>query len=348
MNVLLTSAGRRTYMAEYFRKALDGKGLVFVSNSVPSPALMEGDGSFLTPVIYSDEYIPFLLEKCAENRIGLIVPLFDIDLPVLAAHREEFDRIGTKIAVSDTKMLSACNDKLNMFLRLRQHGIASPETYVSNEQGVSDVGLQHCCSPEHPVIVKPRFGMGSIGVLKAYSEEELRAAVSMCRRAVTGSYLSFESAADPDRTVLIQELKQGSEYGIDVICDLDGSYVNTIVRKKIAMRSGETDEAVILGPEDRGFDLLRETGRRLAEVFGPRGLMDVDIIMDTDEGIPYVIDMNARFGGGYPFSHCAGADVPRAYIMWAEGITDPERALTYCTAGYGVHGFKDIAIRRYL
>ena len=34
---------------------------------------------------------------------------------------------------------------------------------------------------------------------------------------------------------------------------------------------------------------------------------------------PYVIDMNARFGGGYPFSHLAGMDLPRAYVAWAEG-----------------------------
>lgn len=339
MNVLLTSAGRRTYMADYFRRALDGKGLVFVSNSAPSPALREGDRSFLTPVIYSEDYIPFLIEKCRKERIGLIVPLFDIDLPVLAAHRKEFEETGTQLAVSDPEMLSCCNDKLKMSSRLREYGIATPAAFAACREAGS--------CPAYPVIVKPRFGMGSIGVLKAYSDGELRAAVSMCRRAVAESYLRYESASDPDRTVLIQEMKQGNEYGIDVICDLDGNYINTIVRKKLAMRSGETDEAVILGPGDRGFGPLTDTGRRLAEVFRPRGLVDVDIIMDTTEEVPYVIDMNARFGGGYPFSHCAGADVPKAYIMWAEGISDHERALGLCSAAYGVHGYKDIAIRRY-
>ena len=72
-------------MVDYFKEALRGEGLVFVANSVMSPAMTKGDGHFLTPLIYSRDYIPFLLEQCKERQIGLLVSLFDIDLPVLAA-----------------------------------------------------------------------------------------------------------------------------------------------------------------------------------------------------------------------------------------------------------------------
>ena len=33
MNILLTSAGRRTYMVEYFKEVLNGNGEVHASNS---------------------------------------------------------------------------------------------------------------------------------------------------------------------------------------------------------------------------------------------------------------------------------------------------------------------------
>ena len=124
MNILLTSAGRRTYMADYFKQALRGEGLVFVSNSVMSPALRHGDGWFLTPLIHDEEYIPFLLEKCRALEIGLLVSLFDIDLPVLAAHRADFAAAGTLVAVSDPDTIACCNDKYEMYRTLSGAGIA--------------------------------------------------------------------------------------------------------------------------------------------------------------------------------------------------------------------------------
>ena len=47
------------------------------------------------------------------------------------------------------------------------------------------------------------------------------------------------------------------------------------------------------------------------------GNLDMDVLL-TREGYAYIIDMNARFGGGYPYSHMAGVDLPAALVAWAE------------------------------
>lgn len=44
--------------------------------------------------------------------------------------------------------------------------------------------------------------------------------------------------------LLIQEYVSGTEYGVDVINDLNGKYVTTFVKMKLSMRGGETDKAV--------------------------------------------------------------------------------------------------------
>lgn len=339
MNILLTSAGRRTYLVEYFRKALSGKGLVFASNSEWSPALRCADEGIVSPLIYDEAYIPFLLDLCSAKHIGLLVPLFDVDLPILAKHRDKFEAAGVKLAVSSEETLFHCNDKYNMFLHLWKKGIRVPETCLSIDEALLKI---EAMSLSWPVVVKPRFGMGSISVLKAYDKAELKAAYRMCQRQIENSYLKYEALSCPRECVLIEELVSGNEYGLDVIDDLSGGYVTTIVKRKLAMRAGETDEAVTLGTDDPEYEVLLELGAKLSAALSHVGNLDADVILDPANMRPYVIDLNARFGGGYPFSHLAGVDLPGAYVRWAEGDPVPKALLT---ARPGVHGYKDMMVR---
>lgn len=342
MNILLTSAGRRTYMVDWFKEALSGKGLVFASNSSMSPALLSADEYVLTPLIYDAGYIDFLKDYCREKEISLIVPLFDIDLPVLSKHRDEFAESGVTVLVSDMSVLSACNDKYEMSTRLWKEKIRCPHTVLSVREALLSLKTMIM---SFPVIVKPRFGMGSVSVIKAFDKDELKAAVSMCRRGIEDSYLRYESAPYPNESVIIQELREGDEYGLDIINDLSGNFIRTVVKRKLAMRAGETDEALILGPSDKEYETLFELGKRISESFRHIGNMDVDVIMQSSNMWPYVIDMNARFGGGYPFSHMAGIDLPRAIVSWMEG--KPADAGLFSERPH-THGYKDIEIKEYV
>ena len=94
MNILLTSAGRRTYLVRYFKEALKNagvSGLVHGANSQESPALAAADRKVITPLIYSRAYIPFLLESCKQEQTDLPLPLFDIDITVLADSAYAFE-----------------------------------------------------------------------------------------------------------------------------------------------------------------------------------------------------------------------------------------------------------------
>ncbi len=339
MNILLTSAGRRTYIVEYFKEALKGEGLVFASNSCMSPALMAADKYFLTPYIYEEGYIDFLIEKCRKLDISMVIPLFDLDVSKLSENKEIFKAEGIDIAVSDPKAAETCSDKYLMFLRLCEKGINCPITVTDIDEAILRAKNRDF---KWPVIVKPRFGMGSIGIFKAYDENELKAAFSMCRRSVLESYVRYGAGKNREDCVIVQEIAEGSEYGMDVVCGLDGTYLTTIVRKKLAMRAGETDEAIVLGENAPEFGILSKLGGDIAKALNPAGILDADIIMGRDY-VPYVIDLNARFGGGYPFSHLAGANVPKAYLLMKEGKN--KEALKYLKVKPGTHGYKEITIK---
>lgn len=332
MNILLTSAGRRSYLVKYFKTVLGDMGTVHVANSsIYSSAMEVADKAICTPIIYSDGYIPFLLDYCKKEYINAIIPLFDIDIPVLAKNRKKFDEIGVRLIVSDIKIVEICNDKWMTYQFLKYNGFFVPQTFCDFQEMHDAIKSKKLC---FPIIIKPRWGMGSIDIYEAENEEELNVLFKITKREIFNSYLKYESKADTEKCVIFQQKIKGQEYGIDNINDLDGNYRSTVIRKKIMMRSGETDCAEIVENSS-----IRETANKLAILTKHIGNMDVDMFVEDDK--VYVLEMNARFGGGYPFSHIAGVDLPRAIIQWLNG-NDVDKSLL--VAKTGVIGQKDISM----
>lgn len=328
MNILLTSVGRRTYLVNYFKDALKHyNGKVYASNSIETYALKQADGFTITPTIYSEGYIDYLLEYCLENKIQAIVSLFDIDLPILSKHKDKFRQQGINIIVSDESVIDICNDKWKTYQFLISHNIPTPKTYISLKDACKDID-----NLSFPLIVKPRWGMGSIGIYKADDIDELNIFYKKVINEIKSSYLKYESSGHLEQSVLIQQCISGAEYGIEVINDLDKNYVTTLCKKKLAMRSGETDQAITLDEPK-----LRAIGQDLANKLGHIAVLDTDCL--EQDGQYYVLEMNARFGGQYPFSHLAGADIPKQIVEWLYGLpTNP----SYTNIDIGTLGFKDI------
>lgn len=319
MNILLTSVGRRSYLVKYFQDALNGQGEVHVANSSEiSPAFQVADKAVVTPLIYDDNYIPFLKNYCIENDISAIISLFDIDLPILSKHKKEFLDIGVTVVVSDFSSVEVCNDKWKTYQFLVSNGFDAPRTFISVDKALKSVASGEI---SFPLMIKPRWGMGSIAVYEAETEEELKVFYNKAKRNIEKTYLKYESVADIDNSILIQEKLGGQEYGLDIINDLEGNYVTTIPKMKYAMRSGETDCAVTVD-----CPKLKELGHKLSNALHHIANLDTDVFV-TDEKC-YVLEMNARFGGGYPFSHMAGVNLPLAIVKWLRGEAAGKELLT--------------------
>lgn len=308
LNILLTSVGRRGYLIEYFKKVLNGVGKVYASNSEYTSAFQYADEHIISPLIYDDNYVEFLINYCKKNNITMIISLFDIDLYVLASNKELFENEGIKVIVSDKDFIKICNDKWLTYEYLNSIGIATPRTYLSVEETIDAINSGNI---NYPLIVKPRWGMGSLEIFTADNEVELIVFYKKIKRNILKSYLKYEANQDFEKSVIIQEKIIGQEYGCDVINDLNGHYKNTIIRKKIAMRAGETDAAEII----KNKDILKLT-QKLSKYTQHIANLDIDIL--EKDGQFYLLEMNARFGGGYPFSHAAGVNLPLAIVKWTE------------------------------
>lgn len=329
MNILLTSVGRRGYLVEYF-KQIDGCR-VYVANSHKTHVFALADEGVESPLIYSNEYIDFLLDYCIKNKIDVVISLFDVDLMVLAKNKHKFEEKNIRVIVSDERIIDVCNDKWNTYKFLKENGFKTPKTYLHTEDVIKEIGVGNL---NYPVIIKPRWGMGSIGVYIAENQEELNVFYNKVKRTIEETYLIYESRENFDKCVVIQEMLKGEEYGMDVINDLDGNYQSTVIRRKLAMRNGETDIAEIVENKE-----IHDASVKLSSALGHIGNLDSDAFLV--DGEVYILEMNARFGGGYPFGHIAGVNLPLAIVKWLRGEKAEENLLK---ATVGVKAYKNIQL----
>jgi carbamoyl-phosphate synthase large subunit len=259
--------------------------------------------------VHDQSYVDVLLSICEAHHVDLLIPALEIELPLLATNRERFVRIGTRPIVSSGKVIDTCFDKLETARFLRDCDLESPRTFDS-----LDAGRDACSRGDltFPLVVKPRWGVSSIGTEFPEDAEELELSYRLVRKRIARTFLAGISATDPEHSVLIQERLSGAEYGLDIINDLSGQYVCTFAKRKLRMRAGQTDRAVTVDNES-----LQQLGRLIGTTLCHVGNLDCDVFV-TESG-NRVIDLNPRFGGGYPYSHMAGANLPAALIAWAEG-----------------------------
>ncbi len=311
MNVLLTSVGRRNYLVEYFKEAVHSYGgKVFAVNSHEhAPGLYLADEFEIAPPIHSEEYIPFLYNYCISKNIKLIVPLLDNDLPVLAASKSIFVKAGIYVLVPDLSLAELANDKFQTHQFLQQNGFRTMTTVTCIEDFFK---AKESGEITFPVIIKPRWGMGSLSVYTAENEEELRFYFKKAQKEVLNSFLKYESCKDPGNEILIMDKIIGEEYMLDIINDLEGQYQVTVVNKKLLRKGGET-EAV----ETVSHFELEELGKKIAYHFQHPAVLDADVIVN-EKGL-FILEFNPRFSGGYPFSHQAGINLPKALIRWLNG-----------------------------
>ncbi|MCK7591038.1 ATP-grasp domain-containing protein [Subsaxibacter sp. CAU 1640] len=320
VNILFTCAGRRNYLINYFKEALNGRGKVFAADmSLSAPAMVDADVAIVTPSIYDDIYISNLKKLIKSYDIKAVISLNDLELPILSKYKSKLEQLGTKVIVSEEKVINIAFDKVETFKFLNHIGLQTPNTYTQLDKAVNALKNKEL---NFPLVVKPRWGSASIGIDFPETVEELELAFKLQRLKLKKSILNTASQNDFDNAILIQEKLVGKEFGMDVLNDFEGNYIGTFVREKLGMRSGETDKAISV--IDERFNML---GKEISKNLRHIGNLDCDVF--EFENQLYVLELNPRFGGGYPFSHEAGVNTPAIYIEWLMGQSNISGYIKY-------------------
>ncbi len=309
MNILFTCAGRRTYLLNYFRENLnEGDTIIATDMQLSAPALQAADIKIQVPAVYAKDYIDITLDICRKHHVDALISLNDLELPILAENKAKFEAEGVRVIVSGPEVIDICFDKYKTAQWTESIGLNAPKTYVRLADAKKALATGEIA---FPLFMKPRWGSGSIGLETIDDMEELDIYYHILMKKIKKSILATASVGD--EYIMIQEKLTGQEFGLDVMNDLQGNHVAVSVKKKLAMRAGETDKAITVDlPE------VREMGKKIGENLHHIGNLDVDI-MQRANGDYCVLELNPRFGGGYPFSYEAGVNLPKAILQWLKG-----------------------------
>ena len=206
--------------------------------------------------------------------------MIDPEIYILSNYIKVFEQCGITVLVSDRQVLDICYNKLNMNQFLSENDFSVPKTYTNIEAFKIDYLRERIT---FPIICKPTFGSGGKNTFVINNMESLE--------------VNFKE------NMLIQEyLSDAVEYGVDVFNTFEKKPVRCVIKRKVSMRSGETDKSYTVVDAKMTSSMLR-----LANALGHIGNLDCDVMVNN--GKYYIIDLNPRFGGGYPATHAVGVNL---------------------------------------
>lgn len=307
VTILISSAGRRVELLQCIRSSAGALGLslrVLAADLNPglSPACQMADAAFLVPRCTTPGYIPELLRLCREQKVNLLIPTIDTELAAYSRHQADFAAVGTRVVVSAPEIVALAGNKATTAAVLASAGIPTPKTMSLGEY------LRAPAQLRDPVIAKPVGGSASIGIVRPRHTGEL-------------------AGLDPESTI-VQELWRGQEYTVNIFFDRLGRFCCAVPHERIEVRAGEVSKGTT-----RRLPALEAAARQLAGVLpGAAGPLCFQAVVSAS-GDFAVFEINARFGGGYPLAHRAGACFAQwlleetaalpssAHNNWKEGVT---------------------------
>ena len=292
MNLLFSCIGKRGYIADFFRPYLGPEDrIIGTSNTKWTTGFEHCDKNYILPDINSPSYISAVKEICQLESISAILSFFDPDVVTLSNHFDEFLSLGICPIIPRMEIAEICFDKIKTYHFLIESGFKTASTYWDYQFAKEDLNLGKLT---FPVFVKPRFGFGSQLTFLAHNDLELDA--------------FFHYAPD----MIIQEVLTGQPINFDILNDINGNVLSVIPWIKFRSRLGETEQSQTINDEK-----IINFGVRLGKTLRHIGPLDADLYYNGEE--ISILEINLRFGGGYPLSHLAGANFPLKIIKMING-----------------------------
>ncbi|MGB6153929.1 MAG: ATP-grasp domain-containing protein [Pricia sp.] len=283
MNILISSAGRRVSLVRAFKTELTKifpGAKVYASDANPelSGACHIADGYFKVPLVTQPEYSDELIHLCKERDIRLIIPTIDAELLPMAKNRQLLAENGIKAVIASAPFVAKCRDKRQIHRFFKENGVDFAREYEKDNYTL-------------PLFIKPIDGSRSIDTYVIKDKSDL-------------TDYHFTN----DKLMFLEYLNHDifDEFTCDLYYGKDHNLKCIVPRKRLEIRDGEVYKALT-----KKNALVPYIKKRLGKIDGAVGCFTAQFFKHKNEDKIFGIEINPRFGGGYPLSYLSGANFPK-------------------------------------
>jgi carbamoyl-phosphate synthase large subunit len=237
-----------------------------------SSACQVSDGYLQVPRVTDESYLSTLKEYCLENSISLIVPTIDTELSILANAKDDFKNNGISIVISD---INVCD---TFYLK------DSTEKFFVDNGFDTTKSIDNLENAKYPLFAKLNNSSLSVGACKV------------------DDYNHAKELLEKSDNYIFQEFIDADEFTVDTFIDKNGEIISIVPRQRLEVRAGEVNKALAVKDEF----IFNEIKRLCKKIDGAYGTLTIQLFK-SNEFIKF-IEINPRFGGGYPLSWKAGAN----------------------------------------
>ena len=276
-NILVSSIGAKVGLLKAFRESARSSGgrVIGIDSDSSAPAGRFCDAFYEVPPLVKVNFIRTVAEICRKEKIGLAVPTREAEQERWLREDMKSASAVSTIAVSSKSCLKTCSDKMETDQWLRRSGFHSPPTKSVREL------RRNFGKWDFPLRAKPRRGAGSREQTTVYERSQL------------------ESIPD---SWIVQPYLSGPEYTLNAYVDASGHCRCLIPHRRLEVVDGEVNRAITV-KDARLISIGRSIAEALPGAYGP---LNIQVIYTSENERFNVIDINPRFGGGYPLAHAAG------------------------------------------
>lgn len=273
--------------------------------------------NYPSPRFHPDEFIAAIIALCDQYGINILLPMTELTTALLLGHKNSFSNIT--IPWPDLESVDSLTDKSVLMQIAESLDIPVPRTwYVSEPLGLPS-NLE---TLPYPLVLKPGRSWFN------HHNEWIRSSVRIANSAMEVAHILENEPAFHQQPFMLQEYVSGHGEGLFAVYD-HGKPLAFFSHRRLREKppSGGVSvlsESIPVNP------VLLSHARALLDRAGWHGVAMVEFKV-TDDGTPYLMEVNTRFWGSLQLAIDSGIDFP--WLLYCVACGEQVISDTYYKTG---------------